>query len=269
LAKLDNKTLQLKENLKSMLGIDCSILLEQKCPNYMQNISLAFFSEFPSFLSESYKDIFLEEAKDYIWVVQFIISNIETKKILADRAWKFAAEIKELEHKNNFKQHAVNCCHDILTNISILELFFSSIIDSSFLSELKKLSPNYTIVQQLPTSDNSLDINNVNFDSVVELNLLLIRFTIRNSYLKIALNSFHTSKDKVESNQKFEKITEHETAFILASANIIEDWIIFNSSSDNTTNILKIITTTIINITKESIEEPIDFEYNIRFGNYP
>jgi hypothetical protein len=177
--------------------------------------------------------------------------------------WALAAKTNENPAEQKLlKQHACDESDHAVAYLNLLDLVFPGAIDDAFRSQLSELSPRFSMDQELPAAD---DERHPSLGEQIKLNLDEIRKTIHHVLQQRAL-PLHCSPEKLtEAATTLNTLLNDELKHIAYTAAIIER----NTGSVSSAELQNLFCRTVREFNRANSEEPIEYTYNQRFGNYP
>jgi hypothetical protein len=171
---------------------NCSLGAE--CPIYFEALARALEEEPPPFDTAVYADIYNSASVSGQWMAVSLITNAEREGDGAQRLWSLAACSDDAEVQRQLKYHAVDESRHALFYLSLVDLTFPGRVDPAFRQELNKLSPHYSLRQELHAVEGSPYAKKPTIDDFLQMNIAEIRTAIHHIMQRPAV-SRHCSAD--------------------------------------------------------------------------
>ncbi|HEX2093101.1 MAG TPA: hypothetical protein VHG28_11890 [Longimicrobiaceae bacterium] len=165
------------------------------CPIYLEALEKALEDEPPPFDTSGYADIYDQASTSPRWMAVSLITNAEREGDGAKRLWSLAACSDNPHVQQLLKQHAVDESRHALFYLALLDLTFPGIAEPAFREELNKLSPRFTLKQELAPVPGSPYAKKPTVDDFLQMNIAEIRTTIHHIMQRPAI-SRHCSPDQ-------------------------------------------------------------------------
>lgn len=232
------------------------------CPRYLSSLKEAFREEYPPFVTPIYEEMYEQASASGQWLAMSFLSNAQRESTRATQLWELAARSENPGEQQLFKQHACDESNHTITYLNLLDIVFPGAIDDAFRSQLVKLSPGFSMDQELPAGDEDEQLS---LDEQIKLNFDEIRKTIHHVLQQKALLQHCSPETLTEAATTLNTLLDDELKHIAYTAAIIER----NTSSISSDELLNVFCRSVREFNRANSEEPIEYTYNQRFGNYP
>jgi hypothetical protein len=193
-----------------------------ECPTYFKALEKALREEPPPFGMKAYSDIYRRASEDAKWMAISLITAAEREGDGAKRLWSLAACSVNEEEQRLLKRHAVDESKHALLYLALLDLSFPNAVESSFHSELRKLSPGYTIEQPLFAVEGSPYSRAPSVDDFLQMNIAEIRTTIHQAMQRQALNKHCPANNLPRLTRILDSLRRDELSHVAYTAVLIE-----------------------------------------------
>lgn len=159
-----------------------------ECPIYFEALEKALEEEPPPFDTARYAEIYAESSVAARWMAISLITNAEREGDGAKRLWSLAACTDDAHVQQQLKRHAVDESRHALLYLALLDLTFPGAAQPAFREELNKLSPRFTLKQELAAVPGSPYAKKPTIDDFLQMNIAEIRTTIHHIMQRPALS---------------------------------------------------------------------------------
>jgi len=233
------------------------------CPRYLAALKRALWEEYPPFATELYEEMYGTASSNGQWLAMSLISQAQREGEKAKRLWALAANTVDSPAEQEFlKQQACAESKHALAYLKLLDSVFPESVDPAFRKELNQFSPGYTMKQEL-SSPNGGD--RLSLSDYLDLNLDEIRTVVQQIFQLRAIPKFCTADETAQAAKTLNKLLADQLNNIACTAEIIEQKTTGQTAAELQTFFCKGVS----NFNRARSEEPIDYTYNQRFGNYP
>lgn len=234
-----------------------------ECPRYFASLKRALWEEYPPFATELYDEMYGSASSSSQWLAMSLITHAQREGERARRLWSLAAGLSENPNEQRLlKQHACDESEHALAYLALLDITFPGVVDPGFRSELNQFSPGFAMSQELSVSKEN---DPPSLDDYLTLNIDEIRTTIHHVFQLRAIPQ-HCSADTLpQATKTLKKLLGDELNHVAYTAEIIEDKTKDSPAEEVQARFCKSVN----NFNRAKSEEPIEFTYNQRFGNYP
>lgn len=140
------------------------------CSRYLTGIEYAMLQEPPPFGAKDYRLVYESLAAEPRWMAVSLITNAEREGDGSKRLWSLSACSVNDRHRQLLKRHACDESRHALIYLALLDLAFPGAVSREFRTELRQLSPHFSMQQdpaplpgspyaKLPTIDDFLQMN--------------------------------------------------------------------------------------------------------------
>ena len=234
-----------------------------ECPRYLASLKRALWEEYPPFATELYEEMYGNASNSGQWLAMSLMTNAQREAERARRLWTLAARSTEnAEEQQLLKRHACDESNHASAYLMLLDLVFPGAVDPEFRSQLDQFSPGFTFDQKLPepVKDSAPSL-----DEHLKVNLDEIRKTIHNFFQQKALPKHCDPENLPEAKKTLSALLGDELNHIAYTAEIIER----KSRGSSVDELQASFCKSFREFNRANSEEPIEFSYNQRFGNYP
>jgi hypothetical protein len=230
-------------------------------PRYLGALERALADEFPPFAAEAYARLFRSAAQSGQWLVIWLIRAAEEEGQRARRLWGQAA--RGNGEARSLKRHAVDESNHVLAYLTLLDVAFPGAVPATFRAELEQLSPRYTMRRKVAADGGAaaeLDVA-----GWIHTNLSEVRTAVRHVFLRAALSAHCPERRFARVAAVLDSLLGDELRHIGYSAEIIEQKLAGEGARTVTAALLRGMREHI----RATCEDALDYQYNVRFGNYP
>ena len=235
------------------------------CPRYLAALDRALGEEPPLFGTKEYADIYRAAAKSGQWLAMSLITNAEHEGDGARRLWSLAACSPDPRERLLLKRHACDESSHALAYLALLDLCFPGAASEDFRAELTQLSPHFSMAQELSPVEGSPYARVPSADDYLQMNIAEIRTTIHHLMQREALAAHCPAENAGRVTRLLDSLMGDELSHVAYTAELLEAgrW------GDGADAFEARFSTRLRDFNRATAEEPIDYTYNQRFGNYP
>ena len=234
-----------------------------ECPRYLASLREALREEYPPFATELYEEMYGQASASGQWLAMSFMTNAQREGDKARRLWRLAARTsKNPAEQQLFKQHACDESDHASAYLKLLDLVFPGAVDAGFRSQLTELGPGFSMNQKLPETD---DERQPSLDEHIKLNLDEIRKAIHHVLQQKALPLHCSPENLPAASTTLNTLLSDELKHIAYTAAIIER----DTSAVSAAELQTVFCRSFREFNRANSEEPIEYTYNQRFGNYP
>lgn len=235
------------------------------CPTYLEALNWALREEPPPFGTALYEDMYRGASANGQWIVISLITNAQQAVESARRLWSLAACSADVEVQQLLERHAVDRSRHALAFLALLDLSFPDALMPAFRAELDKLFPDYSTSQRPLPLDGSPHARVPSAPDFLQLNLAWIRTVIHHVMQRSALAAHCPAENLPRARATLDSLLRDDLVRVADTAALIERHV-----GDAAPDALRALFCRCLRDFSESTcEEPIDFSYHLRFGNYP
>jgi hypothetical protein len=161
---------------------------DAECPIYLDALDQALEDEPPPFDTSRYAEIYEEAAAAPRWMAISVIQNAEREGDGSRRLWSLAACSDDAHVQQQLKRHSVDESRHSLLYLALLDLTFPGAARPAFREELNKLSPRFSLKQELAPVPGSPYAKNATIDDFLQMNIAELRTTIHHIMHRPALS---------------------------------------------------------------------------------
>jgi len=236
-----------------------------ECPRYFAALERALWEEFPPFTTQLYADSYCAALASGQWLATSLMSTAEREGDSAKRLWAFATCADDDEERQLLKRHACDESSHSLAYLALLDLCFPGAIAGPFRSELNQLSPNYSMRQHVSAVEGSPYAKVPAIDDYMQINIAEIRTTIHHLLRRGAVAAYCPAGNVSRATKVMNSLLHDELSHVAYSAVLIER----KAEGAEADEVQRRFGKCIRDFNRLTSEEPIEYSYNQRFGNYP
>lgn len=195
--------------------------LSGQCPNYLQALSIALRTN-PPYASKAYEDTYREASADRRWMAASLLTNSHREGEGATRLWSLAACAGDADVQALLKQHAVDESNHATFYLTLLDLALPHSVDEQFRSELRQLSPGYTMAQSLYIVEDSPYGRAPTIDDFIQMNIAEIRTTLHHLMQRRALFECCDEEALPKVRKLLDRLLRDELKHVSYTAKLIE-----------------------------------------------
>ncbi|WP_155420276.1 hypothetical protein [Burkholderia cepacia] len=162
--------------------------LDDRCPTYLSALEAALEDD-PPYGARAYAAAYRGASQSKQWLATSLITNAEREGDGATRLWSMAACAEDAEEQQLLKRHAVDESGHALFYLKLLDLTFPGAVSPAFRTELRQLSPGYSMAQSLFVVEGSPYGRPPTVDDFIQMNIAEIRTTIHHLLQRDALSA--------------------------------------------------------------------------------
>ncbi len=235
------------------------------CPRYLALLENALWEEYPPFVTKLYADLQQAASASGQWLVTTLMTKAEHEGQRATRLWSHAMLASSKQERQLLKRHACDESDHALAYLKLIDLVFPGAVDPDFRSELNQLSPQYSIKQELPQPDGVADSIRASAEQYLEINFEEVRTTIHHVNLRPPLTAHCPAENKRQTERLMNAVLRDELNHVAYTAMQIE-----RAARDAEGKVFQaLVCKALHDFNRATSEEPIEYSYNHRFGNYP
>lgn len=193
-----------------------------ECRLYFEALARALEDEPPPFDTAAYADIYNDASVSGQWMAVSLISNAEREGDGAKRLWSLAACSDDVKVQRLLKCHAVDESRHALFYLALLDLTFPNGVDPAFRQELNKLSPHYSLSQELFAVEGSPYAKKPTIDDFLQMNIAEIRTTIHHIMQRPAISRHCPADQQARITSIQDSLLRDELKHVSYTAVLIE-----------------------------------------------
>jgi hypothetical protein len=235
--------------------------LSEQCGAYLSALQFALQEEPPPFGTDLYADNFREAAKEGQWLLIAIISRAESAAGQSRAAWAHAgASTAQLEHQI-LKSFAVDLSRHVLVNLDLLDLVFPKALQTDFRKELRGLCPRFAADDAITNPAQ----NQPPVEALMQINFEVLRLISRAEMERRSIGVHCPRGNRSAVATMLEQLLEDQRRHYAYSAMLISARLKGRHEADLPGQLCAALRA----FDRKVCEEPIEFSYHQRFGNYP
>lgn len=203
------------------IGVDYS-WDKSPCPRYLDALKVALLTHPPVYGRAEYLDLYREVTEDAEWMSISLISNAEREGDGATRLWSLAACSDGKEY-DLIKRHAVDESRHALAYLTILDLTFPGAISPDFRRDLRRLSPSYSMAQEVVPVPGSPYARTPSVDDYIQMNIAEIRTTLHHMMQRKALLYHSPSENQASILKVSDRLLIDEIRHVGYCGHLIEE----------------------------------------------
>jgi hypothetical protein len=236
-----------------------------ECPNYLAALEKALWEEYPPFGTELYADLYRDASASGQWLAMSLMTNAQREGDGSKRLWSLAACSDNDEEQQLLKRHACDESSHALAYLALLDLSFPGAVEPTFRAELNQLSPHFSMGQELFTVEGSPYARKPTVDDYMQMNIAEIRTTIHHLMQRTALAAHCPAENLGRTTKILNSLLRDELSHVAYTAVLIER----KANGAGPEKLQAMFRKTFRDFNRITSEEPIEYSYNQRFGNYP
>ncbi|MBN3834977.1 hypothetical protein [Burkholderia sp. Ac-20344] len=195
--------------------------LDDRCPTYLSAL-LAALEDEPPYGTRAYAAAYRGASQNKQWLATSLITNAEREGDGATRLWSMAASAEEGEEQQLLKRHAVDESGHALFYLKLLDLTFPGAVSAAFRTELRQLSPGYSMAQSLFVVEGSPYGRPPSVDDFIQMNIAEIRTTIHHLLQRDALTVHCPPDTLVQVVKLLDTLLRDELSHVAYTGMLIE-----------------------------------------------
>jgi rubrerythrin len=260
--------LSAERSIEQPLAVVRAALGEHKprleAPRYFSALKRALWEEAPPFATELYANLYRTAAASGQWLAMSLMTDAEREAAAAKHLWSLAARTDNEGERHLLKRHACDEANHTRTYLTLLDLSFPGAIAPPFRSELDQLSPQFSMEKEF-AGEGSRCATTPSLDDYIEMNLAEIRKTIRDLMRREALAAHCPTERMAQITELLNSLLRDELNHVAYTAMQIER----KTDACQPNELQAEFCKRLRNFNRVMSEEPIEYSYNQRFGNYP
>ena len=157
------------------------------CPKYFFALRRALREEPPPFATREYGLVYRSLSVEPRWMAVSLVTNAEREGDGAERLWSLAACSSDQEHRRLLKRHACDESRHALLYLALLNWSFPGGVSPEFRTELRQLSPGFSMRQELFPVEGSPYAKPPTLDDFLQMNIAEVRTAIHHTLQRPAL----------------------------------------------------------------------------------
>jgi len=230
-------------------------------PRYLRALERALADEFPPFASDVYCEMFRTAARSGQWLVIWLIHAAQEEGRRARRLGSLAAgggvEARLLE------RHAVDESNHSLAYLKLMDLAFPGATPADFRAQLEQVSPRYA-TRRRPGAEGG-GAAPLDAAGWIGLNLSELRTAVRHVLLHSVLSGHCARSRFARAAPVLEAMLRDELRHVGYSAEVIER----NLGAGDADALSAALVRGMSKHVRATAEDAVDYQYHVRFGNYP
>jgi hypothetical protein len=191
-------------------------------PSYRKVLTSAFGRFPPVFGRTAYADLYRTRARDPDWVALALATFAQGEGEGAERLWDMAACTPDAEMARQIQQHAIDEARHARGYVTLLGLIFPEAVDDELLSQLRALSPGYTMASPLRARRGSPYARAASVDELIQMNIAEIRTRIQHLFQRQVLLAYCRPERRARVRRILDSLLRDETRHIAYTARLIE-----------------------------------------------
>jgi len=233
----------------------------QECAKYLDALKRTMWEDPPPFVTPLYAEMYRAASADGQWLAIWLITNVQRSSDHAKRLWSFAANAVSAEERRHLKGQAIGASRYALVYLELLDLWFPKALDHALRSELARLAPRYSRRQKPAASDACTP----SISDFVQLNAAAIRAVAHQLMLRSAVGV----PREAHIGKRAATITHNMLRDLLRDVADTAVLIEHRTERVEPGELRTMFRKGIRDFHRFTTEEPLEFSYHLRFGNYP
>jgi hypothetical protein len=224
---MDTYTLLSAEPATSRVAAVARVALSQRSPgsespSYFAALDTALREHPPPFGTQAYEDLYRDASANGQWMAISLMTNADREGDGATRLWSLAACSHDREEQQLLKRHAVDESSHALAYLALLDLTFPEAVSPAFRTELKQLSPGYSMAKELFPVENSPYARTPTLDDFIQMNIAEIRTTLHHLMQRSALAVHCPAENLPRTTKILDSLLRDELSHVAYTAELIE-----------------------------------------------
>src|SRR5215213_227770 len=232
------------------------------CPRYLAALKRALWEEYPPFVTDVYEEMYGSASSNGQWLAMSLITQAQREGNKAKRLWALAANCGAKAEQQLLKQQACDESNHARAYLKLLDTVFPQSVDPAFRSELNQFSPGFSMNQELP-SRNGGDEPSLN--DYLSLNIDEIRTIVQQIFQLRAIPQHCAADEAADAAKTLNRLLGDELNNIAYTAELLEQ----KTMGQTAAELQAFFCHGVSSFNRARSEEPIEYTYNQRFGNYP
>ena len=234
-----------------------------ECPRYLAALKRALWEEYPPFATDLYEEMYRSASSNGQWLVMSLISQAQREGEKAKRLWALAANCGDNPAEQHLlKQQACAESKHARAYLKLLDIVFPEAVDPAFRSELNQFSPNYSMSKELSSPNGG---GQPSLSDYLNLNIDEIRTVVQQVFQLRAIPHHCATDNAAQAATTLNKLLKDELNSIAYTATLIEQ----KTTGQTAAELDALFCKGVSDFNRARSEEPIEYTYNQRFGNYP
>lgn len=234
-------------------------------PKYLAALDWALEDEPPPFCTGTYAAMYRTASSDAQWLAVSLIRHAERDGRTATHLWSLAAASQEPEETRILKRHAVGKSGHVLSHLDVVDLAFPDAIGPDLRSSLLELSPGYVMERPLSPSHEGPSDEAPSTGDLMEASFAAIRTAAIQMMERAAVREHCCPEDVPQATAILDALLYDDLNLVGDTARLVET----RASGMDPRDMADLSSRCLRRMIRSTSEEPIDFTYNVRFGNYP
>lgn len=217
------------------------------------------------FGTDVYADHYRAASADGQWLAVSLISKVENAGDRARLAWSLAAGSIEPEERRVLKGYAVDASHHVLANAALLDLVFPDMISMEFRRDLETLCPHYSMEHAPDNVGEAGDRRHPTIDDFLQMNIAGLRMAVCAEMERHSVIAHCPTEDRLSAVAALGSLFQDGLRHVADTAVLI----VRRSRGGEPADLRPVFSGALRQFDRMTSEEPIEFSYHQRFGNYP
>jgi hypothetical protein len=189
---------------------------------YYKAIEAAAETSPPPFCKRSYNNIYQYLAKNPRWLAISLMANAQREGQGSTDLWSLAACAKSFKEQKLLKKHAIDESRHSQMYLSLLDLNFPGLVETSFRKEMNAFSPGFNESKTPEACEESAYAKDPSLDDYVQINIAEIRTTFHHLMQRQALSKHCPPGNVISSSSVLDALLRDELNHVAYTAQMIE-----------------------------------------------
>lgn len=232
---------------------------------YLTALRAALWEAPLPFGTDVYADHYREASADGQWLAVSLISKAENAGDRARVAWSLAAGSIEPGERRVLKRYAVDASQHVLANVGLLDLVFPDMISTEFRRDLETLCPHYSMGHAPDNVGEAGHGGPPTIDDFLQMNIAGLRMAVCAEMERHSVVSHCPAENRLPAVAALESLFQNGLRHVADTAVLIAR----RSRGGEPADLWPVFSAALRQFDRRTSEEPIEFSYHQRFGNYP
>jgi hypothetical protein len=193
------------------------------CSVYLAGLDQALREEPPPFGTKEYGLIYRSLSVEPRWMAVSLVTNAEREGDGSRRLWSLAACSVDDRQRHLLKRHACDESRHALIYLTLLSLAFPGVVSPEFGTELRQLSPGFSMRMELFPVPGSPYAKVPTIDDFLQMNIAEIRTTIHHTMQRTALAEHCPAENLPKMTSLHDALLTDELRHIAYTAMLIDE----------------------------------------------
>ena len=232
---------------------------------YLTALHWSFQDEPPPFGTVTYTDMYRRASSNPQWMAVSLIKQAERAGRVAIHLWGLAAAANEPVERQVLKHHAVRKSDDVRSRLDVVDLTFPGVVDPALRASLDELSPGYVMERPFSSDSEPSGGQPPSTPDLLAANHLAIRAVALQVMERAAVPAHSPAENLAEVTALLDRFVIDGLTLVCDTARLVENRV----KDMDAREVAELSSRCLGRTIRDTSEEPIDFTYHSRFGNYP